>query len=148
MAQGNDGRSDVFSDGLQREGFPPSRSDTSSGAIHGSPSTNWHVMMDLACSSCGAPMEAHFTRGTLVACASPPRIYYRGKHLVLSPMQARIMFLLVQFGSVSFDDLALLSRVNSLQGIFVATTALRKRLPSGISIITRRGWGYVLKQLQ
>jgi hypothetical protein len=63
-------------------------------------------------------------------------------------MQARIMYMLVQFGSVSFEDLARLSKVNSLQGIFVATTALRKRLPSGIYIITRRGWGYVLEQLQ
>jgi len=105
-------------------------------------------MSSLACSRCGAPIEEHFTRGALLACSSPPRIYFRGKYLALSPMQARIMFLLIQFGSVSFDDLARLSKVNSLQGIFVATTALRRRLPAGIYIITRRGWGYVLEQLQ
>jgi len=102
----------------------------------------------LACASCGAPIEAHFVRGALVACATPPRIYYRGKYLPLPPMQARIMFLLVQYGSVSFEDLARLSKVNSLQGIFVATTALRKRLPAGVYIITRRRWGYILEQLQ
>lgn len=105
-------------------------------------------MCDLVCASCGAPIEKHFTRGALLACSSPPRIYFRGKHLALSPMQARIMFLLIQFGSVSFDDLARLSKVNSLQGIFVATTGLRRRLPAGIYIITRRGWGYILEQLQ
>ena len=101
-----------------------------------------------ACQTCGAPIEAHFVRGALVACATPPRIYYRGKYLALPPMQARIMFLLVQFGSVCFEDLARLSKVNSLQGIFVATTALRKRLPAGVYIITRRRWGYILEQLQ
>lgn len=102
----------------------------------------------LACASCGAPIETHFVRGALLACATPPRIYYRGKYLPLPPMQARIMFLLVQYGSVSFEDLVRLSKVNSLQGIFVATTALRKRLPAGVYIITRRRWGYVLEQLQ
>lgn len=101
-----------------------------------------------ACASCGTPIEAHFVRGALVACATPPRIYYRGKYLALPPMQARIMFLLVQYGSVSFEDLARLSKVNSLQGIFVAATALRKRLPAGVYIITRRRWGYILEQLQ
>jgi len=102
----------------------------------------------LACPSCGVPIEAHYTRGALVACSTPPRIYYRGHHLALSPMQARIMFMLVQFGSVSFEDLARLSKVNSLQGIFVATTALRRRLPAGVYIITRRRWGYILEQVQ
>jgi len=104
--------------------------------------------LPLSCASCGGPIEAHFTRGALVACLAPPRIYYRGRHLELSPMQTRIMVELVQFGGVSFEDLARLSKVNSLQGIFVAATALRKRLPSGIHIITRRRWGYMLEQLQ
>jgi hypothetical protein len=102
--------------------------------------------VDLACSHCGAPLEAHFTRGGLVAYSSPPRIYHRGTHLVLSPMQARIMLLLVRFGSVPFETLAALSKVNSLQGIFVVTTNLRKRLPSGVRIVTARGWGYILDQ--
>jgi len=105
-------------------------------------------MVDLACSVCGAPREKHFTRGVLVAYPNPTRIYCRGKYLALSPMQARIMLLLIRFGGVSFEELCRLSKVRSLQGIFVATTALRKRLPPGILIITRRGWGYVLEQLQ
>lgn len=103
---------------------------------------------ELACAICGAPREKHFTRGVLVAYPKPPRIYCRGKYMALSPMQARIMLLLVRCGSASFDELSRLSKVHSLQGIFVATTALRKRLPPGIVIITRRGWGYVLEQLQ
>jgi len=93
-------------------------------------------------------MEGHFARGALVAYSTPPRIYHRGKLLALSPMQARIMCMLVQFGSVSFEDLVSLSSVNSLQGIFVATTGLRRRLPAGVHIVTRRGWGYRLEQRQ
>jgi len=104
------------------------------------------VAVDLTCSHCGAPLETRFTRGALVAYPSPPRIYHRGTHLVLSPMQARIMLLLVRFGSVPFDALAGLSKVNSLRGIFVVTTNLRKRLPGGVRIATERGWGYVLEQ--
>lgn len=101
---------------------------------------------DLICSHCGAPLETRFTRGALVAYSSPPRIYHRGTHLVLSPMQAQIMLLLVRFGSVPFDALAGLSKVNSLRGIFVVTTNLRKRLPGGVRIATERGRGYVLEQ--
>jgi|AraplaCL_Cvi_mCL_1032061.scaffolds.fasta_scaffold00082_164 hypothetical protein len=104
------------------------------------------LMAGPACASCGAPIEAHFVRGALLACTNPPRIYYHGKYLALPPMQARIMVLLVKFGSVSFEDLARLSKVKSLPGIFVATTALRKRLPAGVYIITRRRWGYGLEQ--
>jgi len=91
-------------------------------------------------------MESHFSRGGLVAYSTPPRVYYRGTYLALAPLQARIMFLLVQFGRVSFEELVSLSNVKSLQGIFVAATALRRRLPAGVHIVTRRRWGYELEQ--
>jgi hypothetical protein len=132
---------------MGEEAFP-SKERGASGRGGGPAKTPAMVVPGRSCASCGAPIEAHFVRGALLACASPPRIYYRGKYLALPPMQARIMFLLVQYGSVSFDDLARLSKVNSLQGIFVAATALRKRLPPGVYIITRRRWGYILEQLQ
>jgi hypothetical protein len=87
-------------------------------------------------------------RGALLACSSPPRIYCHGEHLSLSPMQARIMVMLVQFGSVSFDDLTALSKVKSLRAVFVATTAIRRRLPADVQIVTHRRWGYTLEQSQ
>jgi len=122
--------------GYERIAPPPAaRLPRESGAVNGA-----------ACRRCGAPLEGQFTRGALMACSAPPRIYWRGEHLRFSPMQARIMVMLVQFGSASFEDLAALSKVGSLRAVFVAATAIRRRLPAEVQIVTHRRWGYALEQ--
>lgn len=89
-------------------------------------------------------MMKEATRGGLYVSTSPPKASWHGEAFPITVTQAHIMYKLVRDGSVSNTNLS--QHVNGdLRASKNAISAIRRRLPPGVSIVSRKGWGYALE---
>jgi DNA-binding response OmpR family regulator len=84
------------------------------------------------------------TRGPLMVQKDPPCLYWRGQRGHLTPRQAGILYHLAKHGAASNLAMQLIGSGEDAMPntVKVNLCQLRKKLPTGVHIESRHGWGY------